>query len=131
MTEYFGGQEKYFYLLLYAAYCIGMVIMVAIGTMLITYLQHTCGMFKIASYRMEHTMSVNILQNITLKNKILMTEGIICAVDIHRQAMKLTKDLMSKFEIMILCLILCGVVCLSMNLFQVQCFRFCIILFFK
>jgi hypothetical protein len=33
-------------------------------------------------------MSINILQNITLKNKILMTEGIVYAVDIHRQAMK-------------------------------------------
>ncbi|XP_077264041.1 uncharacterized protein LOC143898439 [Temnothorax americanus] len=129
ITEYFIDQEKYFYLILfhmYVAFSIGATVMVATGTMLITYAQHTCGMFRIASYRIEHAMSVNILQNITLKNKILMTEGIIYAVDIHRQAMKfvftstifvqylrliisfcfgrLSKDLLSAFEIMMFCL---------------------------
>ena len=33
-------------------------------------------------------MNINIPQNITIKNKILMIEGIISAVDIHRQAIK-------------------------------------------
>jgi len=33
-------------------------------------------------------VNIDISQTITIKNKILMTEGIICAVDIHRQAMK-------------------------------------------
>ncbi|XP_077264239.1 uncharacterized protein LOC143898549 [Temnothorax americanus] len=91
ITEYFIDQEKYFYLILfhmYVAFFIGTTVMVAIGTMLITYAQHTCGTFRIGSYRIEHAMSVDILQNITLKNKILMTEGIIYAVDIHRQAVK-------------------------------------------
>ncbi|XP_077280788.1 uncharacterized protein LOC143907737 [Temnothorax americanus] len=122
ITEYFVDQEKYFYLILfhmYVAFSIGTIVMIAIGTMLITYLQHTCGMFRIASYRIEHAMSVDILQNITLKNKILMTEGIIYAVDIHRQAMKLSKNLLSAFEIMMFCLITCGVVCVSINLFQI------------
>ncbi|XP_071637315.1 uncharacterized protein [Temnothorax longispinosus] len=144
ITEYFIDQEKYFYLILfhmYVAFSIGATVMVAIGTMLITYAQHTCGMFRIASYRIKHAMSIDILQNITLKNKILMTEGIIYAVDIHRQAMKfvftstifvqylrliisfcfgrLSKDLLSAFEIMMFCLITCGVVCVSINLFQI------------
>jgi len=51
MTEYFIDQQKYFYLILlhiYAVICIGAIVMLAIGTMLITYIQHTCGMFKIA-----------------------------------------------------------------------------------
>ncbi|XP_077254450.1 uncharacterized protein LOC143893206 [Temnothorax americanus] len=144
ITEYFIDQEKYFYLILfhmYVAFSIGATVMVATGTMLITYAQHTCGMFRIASYRIEHAMSVDILQNITLKNKILMTEGIIYAIDIHRQAMKfvftstifvqylrliisfcfgrLSQDLLSAFEIMMFCFITCGVVCVSINLFQI------------
>ncbi|XP_071637328.1 uncharacterized protein [Temnothorax longispinosus] len=111
ITEYFIDQEKYFYLILFHI------------------------------YRIKHAMSIDILQNITLKNKILMTEGIIYAVDIHRQAMKfvftstifvqylrliisfcfgrLSKDLLSAFEIMMFCLITCGVVCVSINLFQI------------
>ncbi|XP_024869606.1 uncharacterized protein LOC112453224 isoform X1 [Temnothorax curvispinosus] len=122
ITEYFIDQEKYFYLILfhvYVAFSIGTIVMIAIGTMLITYLQHTCGMFRIASYRIKHAMSIDILQNITLKNKILMTKGIICAVDIHRQAMKLSRHLLSAVEIMMFCLITCGVVCVSINLFQI------------
>jgi len=34
-------------------------------------------------------MGINMLQNITLKNENLIFKGIICAVDIHRQAMRL------------------------------------------
>ncbi|XP_039311559.1 uncharacterized protein LOC105198355 isoform X2 [Solenopsis invicta] len=120
-TEYFIDQEKYFYLIvlhIYAMICIGAIAMVSIGTMLITYLQHICGMFRIASYRIEHAISINILQNITLKNKILMTKGIAYGVDIHRQAMKLSKQMLSTFEIMFFSLIVCGVSCLSVNLFQ-------------
>ncbi|XP_071638679.1 odorant receptor coreceptor-like [Temnothorax longispinosus] len=121
VTEYFVDQEKYFHLILFhmCAFSIGLTAAVAIGTMLITYLQHTCGMFRIASYRIEHAMSIDILQNITLKNKILMTKGIIYAVDIHRQAMKLSRDLLSTFDIMMVWLIMCGVVCVSINLFQI------------
>ena len=33
-------------------------------------------------------MNTYFPQNITIKNKTLMIEDIICAIDIHRQAMK-------------------------------------------
>ncbi|XP_018300291.1 uncharacterized protein [Mycetomoellerius zeteki] len=123
LTEYFVDQEKYFCWMLlhmYGVLCVGMTIMVATGTMLISYLQHTCGMFKIASYRIKHAV------NITLKNKVFMIENIICAVDIHRQAMKLTKHLVSTFEIMILSFTVGVVVCFSLNLYQVS-FQFHVI----
>ncbi|KYM79963.1 hypothetical protein ALC53_09668, partial [Atta colombica] len=180
MMEYFIDQEKYFYLILlhsYAIICIGIVVILATGTMLLTYLQYVCGMFRIArynvqwyraplhiqrmimfllqreakeftlnvggvfnasmefasfnklqynystniySYRIEHAININIQQNITLKNKILMNEGIICAVEIHRQAMKLSKHLLSMFEIMMFCLIVFGVIFLTLNLFRVS-----------
>jgi len=51
VTEYFIDQEKYFSLIILhtlAAYYIGSVAMVATGTTLMAYLQHTCGMFNIA-----------------------------------------------------------------------------------
>lgn len=47
-TEYFIKQESYFYLLLSAAFYIGIFALVATGTMLHTYLQYACAMFKIA-----------------------------------------------------------------------------------
>jgi len=57
MTAYFVDQEKYFYLILLhitAAICIGATAYIATGTMLVVYLKHTCGMFKIARYEKEY-----------------------------------------------------------------------------
>ncbi|XP_071560225.1 uncharacterized protein [Temnothorax nylanderi] len=118
--EYFIDREKYFYLILFhinATMCIAAIAATAIGTMIISYIHHICGMFRIASYRIENAININILQP-TLKNKILMIGGIICAVDIHRQAMKLNRHLISILEIMVFCVIACGVFSLSLNLFQ-------------
>jgi len=50
-TEYFLDQERYFYLLLFhinAAIFIGCIVLTATGSMLLAYLHHACGMFKIA-----------------------------------------------------------------------------------
>jgi len=53
MTEYLIDQEKYYYFILLhtiVSVCIGEIAVLAIGTILFTYLQHVCGMFKIARY---------------------------------------------------------------------------------
>ncbi|XP_029678596.1 uncharacterized protein LOC115244794 [Formica exsecta] len=122
MAEYFVDQEKYFSLILLhldAAICVGSGVLLSTGTMLIAYLEHICGLFKISSYRIKHAMRAIVLQNISTKNDTLMLEEIRCAVDIHRQAMELSKTLTSKFEAMLFCLIAIGVILLSLNLFQI------------
>jgi len=51
IAEYFIDQERYFYFILLhinAAMFIGIVAFVATSTMLVAYLKHACGMFKIA-----------------------------------------------------------------------------------
>jgi len=63
-TEYFIDEEKHFYLIVlhtYAAICIGCTLMIAIGTMLIAYLQHTCGMLSISRYKTNTEKFVKIL----------------------------------------------------------------------
>ncbi|XP_011864438.1 PREDICTED: uncharacterized protein LOC105560170 [Vollenhovia emeryi] len=122
MMEYFIDQEKYLYLILMhlgVAVSVGMIIILGCNTTLLACIHHNCGLFRIASYRLEHAININIRQKITFENMILMTEGVIYAVDIHRQAIKLNKHLMSIFEIMLMCFLLCFVACLSLNLFQV------------
>ncbi|XP_011860649.1 PREDICTED: uncharacterized protein LOC105557878 isoform X1 [Vollenhovia emeryi] len=122
-TEYFIDREEHFYFIalhIYAAVCIGSTTVLAVGTILIAYLQHTCGMFRISSYRIKRVMKINMLQNNTLENKNLIFQGIICAIDIHRQAMKLSELLVYKFETMLFCLIAIGVMSLSLNLFQIS-----------
>jgi len=50
-TEYFIDQEKYFYLTflhMNATVCIGTTTIIGTGTMLIAFLKHACGIFKIA-----------------------------------------------------------------------------------
>ncbi|KAF3054226.1 Odorant receptor 363 [Nylanderia fulva] len=104
----FYRSTKYFYFILLhaiAAFIVGATAMVAIGTMFLTYFQYVCGMFKIASYRIERAMSNNILQNINQLKYIFIYKGLICAVNIHRQAMKLLiHSLVFNIETMMLCL---------------------------
>jgi len=57
VTEYFIDQEKFFYLILLhinAAFFIGILSLIAMGALMIVYVQHTCGMFRIAWYELEH-----------------------------------------------------------------------------
>ncbi|KAL6419135.1 hypothetical protein ACFW04_011557 [Cataglyphis niger] len=99
--------------------CIGVAGILSIGTLFISYLEHICGLFKISSHRIKRAMRINVLQNINPKNNILVLEEIRCAVVIHRQAMKLSKALASKFQAMLFLLIAIGVIVLSLNLFQI------------
>jgi len=69
MTEYFGNQERYYVLILlhmYAAFSIGAMVMLATGTMLITFFQHICGMFKVSWYILntETATKIRIIQYI-------------------------------------------------------------------
>ncbi|XP_072758348.1 uncharacterized protein [Anoplolepis gracilipes] len=122
MTEYFFDDEEYVYFILFhsiASMCIGTTTAVATGTMFLSYLQHVCGMFKIASYRIQCAMSTDMLQNINLRKQILIFKSLICAVNIHREAMKLSKHLQYSCETMMFFLVLFGVVSLSLNLFRI------------
>ncbi|XP_025270107.1 uncharacterized protein LOC105252682 [Camponotus floridanus] len=107
--EYFIDQEKYSYFIslhMSIAICIGTMTSAAIGTMYVTFLQYVCGMFRISSFRIKRAMHINMLQNIKAKKGNLILEGIISAVDIHRQAMKLSRRLLSTMETMMFCLIM-------------------------
>jgi hypothetical protein len=51
LMEHFIIQENYFYLILLyidTAMCIGAIALIATGTLLLAYLKHACGMFRIA-----------------------------------------------------------------------------------
>jgi len=54
MTEYLVDQEKYFYFIVLwinITICVQVIVLLAIGTMFITFFQHIYGMFKIARYK--------------------------------------------------------------------------------
>ncbi|KAH0945571.1 hypothetical protein HN011_001806 [Eciton burchellii] len=121
MTEYFVDQEKYFYFILLGTnvtICVTFMITVAIGTMFITFFQHINAMFRIASYRIEHSLDMDTLETST-KDMNIVSRRIICAINIQRQAMNLSVFLVNKLEIMMSCLIIFGVTSLSLNLFRI------------
>ncbi|KAH0948843.1 Or9e85 [Eciton burchellii] len=122
LTEYFIDQEKYFYLLVMhkeIASCIGVAAIVATGTMNMLYLQHACGMFMIASYRIEQAMMSINLQNVNIRNKNLVYMEIICAVDMHRKAMKYVKLFISSFNVHYFFLIANAVISVSLISFRI------------
>ncbi|RLU22126.1 hypothetical protein DMN91_006506 [Ooceraea biroi] len=123
VAEYFIDQQKYYYIILLhmnVALFIGVLIVIAMGTLMIVYLQHTCGMFRIACYRIEHAMEINIEKDISGNSESSISKKIVYAVYIHREAMKLSEQLISRFDIMYFCLTVIVVINMSLNLFQIM-----------
>ncbi|KAL6418172.1 hypothetical protein ACFW04_012298 [Cataglyphis niger] len=123
VTEYFVDQEKYFYLISLhqnAVICIGMTTLAGTGTTLLAYVTYACGMFKIASYRMENAMTTKVLQNINLINQIMIHKKINDAVEIHCKAIKFCEFLTSTFEDSFFPLLIIDVISLSLNFYGVS-----------
>ncbi|XP_025271263.1 uncharacterized protein LOC112639946 [Camponotus floridanus] len=123
ISKHLIDQEKYFYMILLhniISFSIGLTALLAIGTMFFTYLQYVCGMFKIASYRIKQAMNVDMLRN---QKDIFILKSLICAVNIHRQAIKLSKHLQYSCETMMFYLIAFGVGLVSLNLFRIASFE--------
>ncbi|XP_071562703.1 uncharacterized protein [Temnothorax nylanderi] len=100
---YYVNQEKYGYLPLLhicAVILIGGTVLTVTGMWLFAYIKHACGMFRIASYRIEKALMTNIMKMVSLndeiimykemivslKDEIIMYKEMILAVDIHRKA---------------------------------------------
>ncbi|XP_026826430.1 uncharacterized protein LOC105276768 isoform X6 [Ooceraea biroi] len=122
-VEYFIDQEKYYYVILIhmnAALFIGILTVIATGTLMIMFFQHACGMFKIACYRIEHAIEINTLKHISFNSEPSISKKIVYAVNIHREAMQITDHLMNRFDTTYFCLTVLSVITLSLNLFQIS-----------
>ncbi|XP_019697061.1 uncharacterized protein LOC105183321 [Harpegnathos saltator] len=120
--KYFVNQKKYFYLIMLhaiTAFIVGGLAMVSTGAILIAFLKHACGMFRISSYRIEHAMAIGTVQNGKAGNNNMMYKGLIYAVDIHRKAMQFSDMTISKFKVSFFLLIISGMICGSLNLFRI------------
>ncbi|XP_029160365.1 uncharacterized protein LOC114932367 [Nylanderia fulva] len=123
IVEYFINQEKYFYVIMLhslVAVFLAMTIITAIGLLFYSYFQFICGVFQIASYRIERAMSVHVLQNINLRKNIFICKSLICAVHTHRQAMKFCLLWESNCTVMVFFLIIFGTLTMSFNMFRMM-----------
>ncbi|XP_019700322.2 uncharacterized protein LOC105190448 [Harpegnathos saltator] len=101
--------------------CIELTITIATGGAFIFCFQYSCGMFDIASHRINQALSIKQkTQNDTnLENEIKIHIAIIYAVDIHRKAIDYATFLITSFEGTFFFMILFGVISLSLNLYRV------------
>ncbi|XP_014483203.1 PREDICTED: uncharacterized protein LOC106748838 [Dinoponera quadriceps] len=67
--------------------------MLSTGTMFLSYGQHICGMFRIASYRIQNVIKPNGLQSVNPQNENSIYEGLIYAVEVHRKTLQLELSL--------------------------------------
>ncbi|XP_067215145.1 uncharacterized protein [Linepithema humile] len=122
MTEYFIDKEKYSFLILLhwnVAYFVALTALLAPGTMNIMYFMHVCGMFKIASYRIEQAMTKINLKTNNVKNINIVYMGIVYAVDMHRKAMYMIQLLVSAFHVFMIFIFGIAVLSASLYLFRI------------
>ncbi|XP_050465917.1 uncharacterized protein LOC126859051 [Cataglyphis hispanica] len=81
---------------------------------------HAFGMFKIASYRIEHLLSENAQQICIAKKYAIFHHRIIAAVNVHRRALELSELLKTTFGRSYLLVIMIIVCSGSINLFHLS-----------
>ncbi|EZA52460.1 hypothetical protein X777_08535 [Ooceraea biroi] len=122
-TEYFVDQEKYFYFILlhlYAVQYIGGGILLGESIVMVGYGTYSCGLFNIASYRIEQAMRISSDEVTNRKNKKEIDRKISHAVNIHRTALEFITFFLHSFEGTYFVLIAIIVISLSLNLFGIS-----------
>ncbi|KAH0944523.1 Or9e50 [Eciton burchellii] len=129
LSKCYVMDEKHFYVLIVyyvlilhmnITCIVGISALVAIGTMMLAYFILICGMFKIASYRLEGAITgISPSRSVSLKKEFMPYKQIICAVDIHRKAMEFADLFRSNFEGLFFFLVIISTCCLTLNLFRV------------
>ncbi|XP_070510855.1 uncharacterized protein [Cardiocondyla obscurior] len=119
--EFLVDQQKFFYaIILQIDVALGLIIATLIGTesLYVTYVQHACGMFQIASYRMDQAFNVKFVQGYPIEKKsIIICKRIIEAIFIHKRALEFSEFLWSSLAISYSILLIIGITSLIVNLF--------------
>ncbi|XP_026826131.1 uncharacterized protein LOC113562085 isoform X1 [Ooceraea biroi] len=118
--EYFIDQEKYYYCILLhmdVSFFMGAMILVATGTLIFSCIKYICGLFRIASCRIDQTVECPMFQSAGLSKDFILYKKIVHAIDIHRKAIELCDMLKSNFVGTCFLLVLVGVISLSLNLY--------------
>ncbi|XP_029168291.1 uncharacterized protein LOC114938467 [Nylanderia fulva] len=96
LCEYFVDSDEYFYpILLHWIVCFFILLSTLLSTTSIhvACIQHICGMFEIASYRIEHALDDYENENLISTKCCIACSGIISAITTHRRAIELVVSL--------------------------------------
>ncbi|RLU21825.1 hypothetical protein DMN91_006201 [Ooceraea biroi] len=120
IREYFIDQEKYYYCILLhfdVSIFIGTLVTTATGTLLFGCIKYICGIFRIASYRIDQAMQTATLHHAVLSNNFIIYKKIVRAIDIHRKAVKLCDIITSNFVGTFFIMMIVCIISLSLNLY--------------
>ncbi|XP_026830064.1 uncharacterized protein LOC105284032 isoform X2 [Ooceraea biroi] len=120
LTEYFIDERTYFCPILchwLIGLMLGAYVVAVTCTLHLVYMEHICGLLKVANYRIEHSLDECALCDSTHgKNRAI--QNITAAVDIHRKAVKRCVFVLDNFNPYFFVILIIGVSSLSLNLFR-------------
>ncbi|KAH0945370.1 hypothetical protein HN011_007229 [Eciton burchellii] len=120
LAEYFVNNEKYFYfIVLHATVCFFLfqITLMSTTSIYVAYIQHICGMFRIASYRIEHALD-DYENSLISGRHCIACARIISAIDIHRRVIMFLEFISDTFGIMYFCLLCLGMASLTVNIYR-------------
>ncbi|XP_067212000.1 uncharacterized protein [Linepithema humile] len=123
LTEYFIDQEKYFHIIaihISTGVVVVLTILIATESFCFANALHAFGLFKVASYRMEHILSEIDPQMCSTEKFIISRDKIIAAVDFHRRAIEFSKLLQATFGPAYLSVFVIGVFSASISLYNMS-----------
>ncbi|XP_039311323.1 uncharacterized protein LOC113003324 isoform X2 [Solenopsis invicta] len=121
LAEYFIDKQTYFYpILCHWLICLafGGFVFMATGTFEMVYIDNVCGLFKIASYRIECSIKKYASYSSVQKKDYEAQRNIIAAVAIHTRALECSEFFSKSFTSYFFVLIVIGVSSTSLNLFR-------------
>ncbi|XP_039311298.1 uncharacterized protein LOC105195936 isoform X2 [Solenopsis invicta] len=125
LIECFIDQQKYFFLLLLAIFfCVacGLTTVAATETLVMSYVHHACGLFEIASYRIERALFKDTAKDITssTQRSSIICQGIINGFTMYKRAIEFIDMIQITYKWAYSILLPLGVLSLSVNLFTIQ-----------
>ncbi|CAK9820728.1 hypothetical protein ANTPLA_LOCUS10806 [Anthophora plagiata] len=121
MMEYFVDQQKYFYPI--AAHMIivnifGSIILLSTEVSTITLIQHICGLYKIISYRIDHTFVPNIPGLSPAERNIVIHRRIASLVNLHRRVKEYISILQKNYSTAYFFLFMLGIIVCTLSVPQ-------------
>ncbi|XP_039311457.1 odorant receptor 13a-like [Solenopsis invicta] len=123
LIECFLDQQKYYFLLLlilsFAAICCFTTV-IATETLIMAYVHHACGLFEIASCRIEQAFLENRIKGITsvTQRNLIICQGIINGFEMYNRAVEFIDMVQKSYKWAYSLLMPLGVLSLSINLFN-------------
>ncbi|XP_067211477.1 uncharacterized protein [Linepithema humile] len=121
LVEYFFDIDKYFYVAVLHLVVVVFVLQITLmstTSIYVTYVQHACGMFEIASYRIEHALDDCEKDDVISGRCCTACTRIISAVNVHRRAIEFFEFMKDTFVIMYFFLLLFGMASLTISLYR-------------